>query len=70
MTQAMYASYQLPDACSMQGVEDVALPRGLNLCQNDVLIGRNDHWQLIALDDSPQSHLQIAIQPARILALA
>lgn len=60
----------LPDTSAVQGVEDVALPRGLNLCQNDVLIGRDDDRQLIALDDSPESHLELALQPATGSALA
>ena len=59
-----------PDTCPMQGVEDVALPRGLNLCQDDVLVGRDDDRQLIALDDSPQSHLELTIQPAKRLPSA
>ena len=54
----------IPDTGAMQGVEDVAFPRGLDLCQDDVLIGCDDDWQLIALNDSPQSHLELALQSA------
>ena len=55
----------VPDTGAMQGVKNIALPRGLDLCQDDVLIGRDDDRQLIALNDSPQSHLELALQSAK-----
>ena len=55
----------IPDTSAMQGVEDITLPGGLNLCEDDVLVCSDDDWQLIPLDHSPQGHLQVTLQPAQ-----
>lgn len=52
------------DASTREGGDDVGLPALLNVTQNDVLIGRQPHWQLISLNHPSQSLLQIALQPA------
>jgi hypothetical protein len=54
----------LLDASAREGGDDVGLPGLLNVTQNDVLVGRQPHWQLISLNHPPEGLLQVTLQPA------
>jgi hypothetical protein len=54
----------LLDASTRESGDDVGLPGLLNVLQNDVLVGRQPHWQLISLNHPPEGLLQVALQPA------
>ena len=52
-----------PDASASKGVQDVSLPGGVDLSEDDILVGRDDDGELVALDDSAQGRLELALEP-------